>query len=1040
MVNIFKNYRLTFTTVAFSFFWVVNINAGFHAFAAPCDETGSFYTCSDGKKHTLENKTYNLKSSQEHAPDSAPIKAIYVEKAGTVVDASQINVYGDDSGQILTYGAYAKYGARLNLKNSNFKNVRALHAENAVISMTDGSITETSHAMYALGEEADIALVRVKIEIEPDNLQDIGFVSRLGAKIRMSGSTVTFNGKGRFSSFYGGGYNFDSTIIKGKGKQKTTIVDEEGFDKIPEAFDVSQGSNVQLSNSSIELSDMHGFLVKNSSVDVNDKEKLLWKAFSSSDEFKKTNIKINKSNVSVQGKGVHGLYFYGLEPEEGFRIADSTNEMLLQGRNIIIGKAFVQLSKTNFTVPEGIAIYSTGTDGFGAKATLELLDDTKISGDLLIKTEKDSSLLVQAYSSTLIGGVRIEDRSRVDLQLKNGSTWYLTKSKYQGLEEKDVTVSSLSTLSLLDSTLVFEKYVSQDYQTLHIGKKIYNKEDVYALDDIGKTAGVDDVYNKVYSAEGNSRIKMSTFMNNDGSFDPQKTDRVLIYGDVLGTTLIGMEKFQKASDTNVIDGSHQSVSIIQVFGKAKEDTFKLLNDYVAINGFPYQYKLRAYGPGSSSGEASPENRLVEGEGDFWDFRLESVYINPELDPSESISVPSIKPTSTVLPPKSEAETIPSERPSETIAPEQPPSVEPSLIPSTPSLPETSEPSETFIPTDSTLTPSAPVSPALPSVPSVPEDASSVQPMPASLVPVETSTDEVLPSKPSVLEDISSTDSVPTPSAPVEPRVPFVPTVPESPSTDEVLPSEPSIPVSPSSPDFVPTPSVPVEPRVPFVPTVPEAPSTDEVLPSEPSIPEDHSFVQPMPAPFVPVEDSTDEVRPSEPSVPEDTSSPDSVSPPSAPVEPARPSVPIVPEDHSFVQPMPAPFVPVEDSTDEVRPSEPSIPEDTSSPDSVSPPSAPVEPVRPSVPTVPEDHSFVQPMPAPFVPVEDSTDEVRPSELSVPEDTSSPDSVPTPSTPVEPVRPSVPTVPEDPSAVQPMPAPFVPVEDSTDEVRPSELSV
>ncbi|WP_375654872.1 autotransporter outer membrane beta-barrel domain-containing protein, partial [Bartonella sp. CL46QHWL] len=47
------------------------------------------------------------------------------------------------------------------------------------------------------------------------------------------------------------------------------------------------------------------------------------------------------------------------------------------------------------------------------------------------------------------------------------------------------------------------------------------------------------------------------------------------------------------------------------------------------------------------------------------------------------------------------------------------------------------------------------------------------------------------------------------------------------------------------------------------------------------------------------------------------------------------------------------------------------------------------------------HSFVQPMPAPFVPVEDSTDEVRPSELSVPEDTSSPDSVSPPSAPVEP---------------------------------------
>ncbi|WP_273723973.1 autotransporter outer membrane beta-barrel domain-containing protein, partial [Bartonella sp. AU18XJBT] len=816
MVNIFKNYRFIFTTVAFSFFGVVNINVGFYAFAAPCDETGSFYTCSDGKKHTLENKTYNLKSSQEHAHGSAPIKAIYVEKAGTVVHASQITVYGDDSNKISTYGAYAKYGARLNLKNSNFKNVHALHAENAVISMTDGAITETSHAIYALGEEADIALVRVKIDIEPDNLQGIGFVSRLGAKIRMSGSTVTFNGKGTFSSFYGGGYTFNNTIIKGKGKHKTVIVDEENVDKTPEAFDVSQGSNIQLSNSSIELSDMHGFLVKNSSVDVNNKGKLLWKAFSSSNEFKKTNIKIQNSNISVQGKGAHGLYFYGLELDEWFRIPNSANEILLRGKNIIIGKAFVQLSKTNFTVPEGIAIYSTGDDGFGAKATLELLNDTKISGDLLIKAEKDSSLLVQAYSSTLTGGARIEDSSRVDLQLKNGSTWYLTKPKYQGLEEEDVTFSSLSTLSLQDSTLVFEKYVSQDYQTLYIENKIYDEVDIYALDDVDQTAGRDEVYNKVYSAEGNSRIKMSTFMNHDGSFDSQKTDRILIYGDVLGTTLIGMEKFQKISDKKVIDESHQSVSIIQVFGKAKEDSFKLLNDYVAINGFPYQYKLRAYGPGSSSGKANPENRLVEGQEDFWDFRLESVYISSEIDHSESISVPSIKPTSTVLPPKSEAETIPSERPSETISPEQPPSVEPPLIPSTPSLPEISEPSETFIPTDSTLTPSAPVRP---SGSTVLEDPSTVRPMP--VVPVEDSTDEVLPSEPSVPVSPSSTDSVPTPSAPV----PSVPTVPEAPpavrpmpvvpvedSTDEVLPSEPSVPASPSSTDSVPTPSAPVEPK------------------------------------------------------------------------------------------------------------------------------------------------------------------------------------------------------------------------------------
>ncbi|WP_019224554.1 autotransporter outer membrane beta-barrel domain-containing protein [Bartonella rattimassiliensis] len=748
------------------FFLVVSINASFHVFAASCDATESFYKCDDGKQHTIGNKTYNLKNLQKHTFGFAPI---YVEKAGTVVDASQITVTGDKSGGISTYGAYAKYGAHLNLKDSNFKNVQALHAENAVIRMRGGSITGSSHAIYALGQSADISLVGVNIVIEPHNLQDVGFVSRLGAKINMVASIVNFNGKGTFSSFYGGRYAFNSTVIKGKGTRKTVIIGEESIDELPGAFDVLQGSNVQLGYSSIELSDMHSFWVKSSAVDVNDKGNFLWDAFSSSNEFKKTDIKIHNGKISVKGKGAHGLYFYGLRPDEWFRMPHSLNEVLLQGKNIIVGKASVQLSETNLIVPEGIAIYSTGDKGFGGVATVELLENTRISGDLLLKTENVSSLLVQASASILKGAIHKEDRSRVDLQLKKGSTWYLTKSKYQDLQEEDAAFSSLSTLSLFDSTVVFEKYFSQDYHTLFIGNQIDNGDNIRASNNIGKTAGVDNVSNKVYRAEGNSQIQMSTFMNNDGSFDSLKTDLILIYGDVGGTTLISMERFQKDSEKKdseekVINGDgHQSVSIIQVFGKAKEDSFKLLSNYTAINGFPYQYKLRAYGPSSSSGEADPKNRLVAGEGDFWDFRIESVYVASELDSSKSVS----EPTSTVLPPKSEVEMIASEQPTETILPEQSSSIDSSSVPSIVSLSEVSESSETFIPTDSVPTPSTPISPVPPSLPTVSENSSTEQSVPAPVVSVETSTDEVLSSEPSVPVSPSSPDFVPTPSASVE---------------------------------------------------------------------------------------------------------------------------------------------------------------------------------------------------------------------------------------------------------------------------------
>ncbi|WP_375660378.1 autotransporter outer membrane beta-barrel domain-containing protein, partial [Bartonella sp. CL74QHWL] len=208
------------------------------------------------------------------------------------------------------------------------------------------------------------------------------------------------------------------------------------------------------------------------------------------------------------------------------------------------------------------------------------------------------------------------------------------------------------------------------------------------LNDINPIGGIQ--YDKeAYSAKGNVQIKMSTFMNNDGSFDSQKTDRILIYGNVLGSTLLMMEGFSKTLEGEVGDKGIKSISLVQVSGRAEESSFKLANSYTTVNGFPYQYKLCGYGPSSSSGNADPKNRLVAGEGDFWDFRLESVYIGPELDSSETVS----KPTFTVLPPKSEAETIPSERLSETISPEQPSSVEPSPVPSKPFLPEISEPPE-----------------------------------------------------------------------------------------------------------------------------------------------------------------------------------------------------------------------------------------------------------------------------------------------------------------------------------------------------------
>ncbi|WP_375660362.1 hypothetical protein, partial [Bartonella sp. CL74QHWL] len=69
-----------------------------------------------------------------------------------------------------------------------------------------------------------------------------------------------------------------------------------------------------------------------------------------------------------------------------------------------------------------------------------------------------------------------------------------------------------------------------------------------------------------------------------------------------------------------------SISIIQVYGKANENSFKLNGDYITLDGSPYQYILRAYGPVIAPGMEYFDAQLVRSE-QIWDFRLEGK-INP----------------------------------------------------------------------------------------------------------------------------------------------------------------------------------------------------------------------------------------------------------------------------------------------------------------------------------------------------------------------------------------------------------------------------
>ncbi|WP_375676737.1 hypothetical protein, partial [Bartonella sp. CB21SXKL] len=81
----------------------------------------------------------------------------------------------------------------------------------------------------------------------------------------------------------------------------------------------------------------------------------------------------------------------------------------------------------------------------------------------------------------------------------------------------------------------------------------------------------------------------------------QKTDRLLIHGDVSGKTTVHVQFVAGNQGEVVGNGNAKSISLIQVSGKAAEDSFQLSSTYIALEGLPYQYYLHPYGPDSSLG-------------------------------------------------------------------------------------------------------------------------------------------------------------------------------------------------------------------------------------------------------------------------------------------------------------------------------------------------------------------------------------------------------------------------------------------------------
>ncbi|AGF76290.1 autotransporter outer membrane beta-barrel domain-containing protein [Bartonella vinsonii] len=291
------------------------------------------------------------------------------------------------------------------------------------------------------------------------------------------------------------------------------------------------------------------------------------------------------------------------------------------------------LENTKLFVEHGIGfgVYSTSTRN-------EInLKNSEIHADVLLKNERASSahLVLTADHSLLEGRVRTSEESKTVFDLTNGSKWLLKANKnainndkepsdYAQFGSDKKSFSNLSALKLTDSVIMFEKPTEKHYQTLFIGSHPQQG------DEISNTP-------VVYSAKGVAEIYLNSQWSNSSPIEEQKTDRVVIHGDVSGHTVVHinlLKKEKKITESSSVWREQlvslpletHGISLIQVSGKADENSFKLAGDYMTMDGLPYKYVLTGYAPGTSH---ASQNLLGKNDRNFWDFRLQNAYLDKD---------------------------------------------------------------------------------------------------------------------------------------------------------------------------------------------------------------------------------------------------------------------------------------------------------------------------------------------------------------------------------------------------------------------------
>lgn len=592
----FKNHLSLchFTTVIF--FFVYNTDAGEISSEKKqysCNESASFYRCNDGQTHEIAKKTYQLTGESSDAALEASGENTVIEGKAIIINGvSNTNSHSETNAWTTAVKSSNGGGVALFDSMLNDVSIGADVNEEGAFEMQDGVIKATRMGISVGGKGSFVSLTKTEIKTSSDA---IGLLSHNGAKIYMKGGKINFADGIGVQTGGDGEINLEGVSISGRGKLGTNTDNyREGS-----AFSMLQGKgSLNFQKGNVNVDNVHGIVVQGNNHNA---------------------AHIKYSNIFVRGNGFNGMHFFW-------------EAVLNDKKTIIPGKGTVHLTKTTFMAPESTAIYSREFE-----SSVKLSQHSKISGDSLLKAVERSTVKIEADASTLVGGAHVDESSTAKIDLKNGSKWILSRPKYDKLQNSNAFGSNLgdysfiSSVNLTDSSLVFEELKSKTtdgYQTLLIGKG----------------SGT------VYRAQGDARLYLNAYLDKGGALQEQKTDRLLINGDLEGKTTVHVYSVPGSSGALTGEGgNNQGISIIQVYGKAMEDSFQLNGGYVTLEASPYQYHLKSYGPGSALGTADSNQRVLKNTGTFWDFRLESQFVDstkvfPVLDlvvPPSSDDIPSV---------------------------------------------------------------------------------------------------------------------------------------------------------------------------------------------------------------------------------------------------------------------------------------------------------------------------------------------------------------------------------------------------------------